>query len=494
MRTIWTTAALAALAVTGAFALTARATTTERAEQSAATPAREEAFEAYMQLAVRDAHFSGTVLVARDGVPIFRGSYGLASHELNVPNTDNTAYQLQSITKPFTALLVMMLQEDGVLRVTDRACQFVDDCPDAWREITIEQLLTHTSGIEGYSRLDDWDETLDTRLFWRTGTLALVRNRPLLFAPGEGYRYSNSGYGLLAQVIERVSGKTLDELYQERILRPAGMTHTRMANTRFINAGAATGYYSLGSTWLIATPQSPTSGYGAAGLTGTADDLLAWDRALASNSLISRASYEQMIAHTRNNYGYGWEIRDWFGRREIGHAGSGFGYSTMIARFIDDGLTVIVLSNSDAASASAVARNLAAVYFGEPTQAPVVSAETRIIDAVLAEGPEAGIRLYQQLKSERPTDETFTTDELLVSIGYELYGAPAMDHARRIFAFAIEQFPRSAYAYDGFADIAIAEGDYGAAIRHFETSLRIDPSNVYAQRGLEHVGEMSAHP
>lgn len=487
MRTLWSTAAIAALAMTSAVALTACASTSAVSPPSSQSDARGQAFEAYMQAAVRDGHFSGTVVVARDGVPIFRRNYGLASHEFNVPITDDTLYQIQSINKSFTALLVMMLQEEGRLSVGDLACQYVDDCPAAWRAITIEQLLTHTSGIEGYSRLDDWDETLDTHIYWRGGELGLVRDRPLLFAPGEGYRYSNSGYALLAEIIEGVTGETLDDLYRERILMPAGMTHTAMVNTRFITPGVATGYYSLGSTWLVSTPQSLTNGYGGAGLVSTVDDLLAWDRALASNRLISRASYEQMIAHTRNNYGYGWEIRDWFGKREIGHAGSGNGFSTMIARFIDDGLTIIVLSNSDAANAGAIARNLAAVYFGEAVQLPLVSAETAIIDAILANGPEAGIRLYQQLKAERPNEEEFTTDELLVSVGYELYGAPAIDDARRIFAFAIEQFPRSAYAYDGFADIAIAEGDYGAAIRHFETSLRIDPSNEYAQRGIDRV-------
>jgi len=487
MRTIWTTAAMTALAMAGGMALTACAGIPEVSQRQAESPARDAAFEAYMQAAVEREFFSGTVLVARDGVPIFRGHYGLASHELNVANTDSTVYQLQSITKSFTALLIMMLQEEGKLNVSDRACQYVDDCPAAWRDITIEQLLTHTSGIEGYSRLDGWDETFDTRIFSRGGTLALVRDLPLLFAPGQGYRYSNSGYALLALIIERVSGKPLLDMYQERILTPAGMTHTRMSNSRFVTPGAATGYYSLGSTWLTATPQSPTSTFGAAGLASTADDLLAWDRALTANRLISRPSYEQMIAHTQNDYAYGWEIRNWFGRREFGHAGSGFGFSTMIARFIDDGLTVIVLSNSDAANANAVARNLAAVYFGEPTQAPTVSAETAIIDAIVADGAEAGIRLYRQMKAERPTDEAFTTDELLVSVGYELYEAPAMALAQSLFTFAIQEFPRSAYAYDGLADIAIAEGDYTAAIRHFETSLRIDPSNEYAIRGLARV-------
>ena len=192
-----------------------------------------------------------------------------------------------------------------------------------------------------------------------------------------------------------------------------------------------------------------------------------------------------MIAHTKNDYGYGWEIRNWFGRREIGHAGSGFGFSTFIARFIDDGLTVIVLSNSDEASAGGAARALAAIYFGEDHPAPALSSETMLLDTIVADGAEAGIRRYRDMKAAQPSSEDFHKDDLLVSIGYELYEAPAMDQAKRVFEFAIEEFPRSAYSYDGLADIALAEGDRATAIRHFETSLAIDPENDYAVKGLE---------
>lgn len=308
---------------------------------------------------------------------------------------------------------------------------------------------------------------------------------PLLFNPGEGYRYSNSGYDLLAQIIERVSGKTLPEMYQDRILSPLGMNHSRFNNSRFIVPNMATGYYSLGSMFINSTPQSLTSLYGAAGISSTVNDLLIWDQALYSDKLISRTSYEQMIAHTQNDYAYGWEMSNWFGHRQIGHAGSGFGFSGFIARFIDDRLTVIVLSNSDEASAGGAARALAAIYFGDDYQAPTLKPETILLDAIVTNGVDAGIQRYRDMKTAQPSAEDFQTDDLLVSLGYELYEAPAMDKAKRVFEFAIEEFPQSAYSYDGLADIAVAEGDYDTAISHFETSLRIDPRNDYAMEGLE---------
>lgn len=462
------------------------------AQTAPAPAAMNAAFEAYMQTAVRDAAFTGTVLVARDGKPVFEQSYGMASQELSVPNRSETVYDIQSITKSFTALLIMMLQEEGRLSVADKACTYLTDCPEAWQTVTIEQLLMHTSGIEGYSRLEDWDETLDSRTYAGAGAAALVRKLPLRFAPGEDWRYSNTGYILLARIIERVSGKTLPQMYQERIFTPLGMAHTGFSNSRLVVLGRATGYYSLGSTFIHATPASRTTSYGDGGIFSTAHDLLLWDRALHADTLISRASYEQMIAKTRNNYGYGWEVRTWSGRRQIGHAGSGSGFSTQIARFIDDGLTVIVLSNSDEASAGGVTQALAAIQFGETPRMPVVSSKAIFLDAITAGGVDAAIARYREMKAARPDAEAFKTDELLVSAGYDLWGVPEPDKAKQVFEFALAEFPRSAYSHDGLADVAAYQGDYATAIRHFEASLALDPTNEYAVKGLQRVRALQA--
>ncbi len=488
----WISAAVAGTLVLGGLATAAPvlAATPQAPERARPGPAAmKAAFEAYMQASVRNAAFSGTVLVARDGVPIFRGSYGRANIAFDVPNRQQTAYELASITKPFTAILIMMLQEEGRLKVSDLACDYLADCPAAWRSVTIEHLLTHTSGIPNYSRLPDWDETLDSRTWWRSGVVSLVRDLPLEFTPGEGYRYNNTGYNLLGAIVERVSGKRLPQMYRERILAPLGMSHTRFNTSRLVTPNLATGYYSLGSTFIEATPQSTTSSYGDSGLISTVDDLLIWDRALRENRLISQASYDQMIAHTKNGYGYGWEMATWFGRREIGHAGSGAGFSNIVARLVDEDLTVIVLSNSDEASGGGTARALAGIYFGEPVKAPEAQPKAAFLDAVLADGVDAAIAQYRRMKAEQPSAKGFTTDELLVTAGYELFELPSMDEARRVFAFALEAFPQSAYSHDGLADVAAAEGDYAAAISHFEASLRLDPKNEYAVDGLKRVRE-----
>lgn len=495
MRGFWLTAAAVGALFAGNVAASpsfAEPVSQEPAQAAPAPGALDAAFDAYLQTSVANAAFSGTVLVAKDGVPVFRRSYGLASQELGVPNADETVYDLASITKPFTAILIMMMQEEGRLKVDDLACTYLTDCPAAWQSITIRQLLTHTSGIESYSRLPEWDETLDTRLFWRGGAARMMRDQPLRFNPGEGWRYSNTGYDLLGVIVERVSGKTLPDMYQERILTPLGMSHTGFHTSRQVVPGAATGYYSLGSTFINKTPQASYSSYGASGLFSTVDDLLNFDQALYSNQLISAASYEQMIADVKNEYGFGWETRTWLGRRQFGHAGSGPGFSNLMGRFIDARLTVIVLSNSDEANANATARDLAAIYFGDAYKLPVQGRKSRFLDAIQARGPDAAVQLYLEMKAAEPEAEVFKTDELLVTAGYDLHGVPMMDEARRVFEFALEQFPRSQYSYDGLADIALAEGQTDVAIRHFETSLALDPTNEYAIHGLKKIREQAA--
>lgn len=495
LRILWKAAAAASVFLTGACAtplqaaprqtLQDPATSAPATSALAVSPDLSAALDAYMKAAVQNAAFSGTVLVAAHGRPVFRGSYGLANRAFDVPNDTDTVYQLASVTKPFTALLIMMLQEEGRLSVDDLACDHLADCPPAWRAVTVRQLLTHTSGIPNYTSLPDWDEALDSRTYGPGGVVALVRDRPLEFAPGQGYRYSNTGYNLLGTIIERVAGKPYPEVLRERILAPLHMDHTVFNASRRIIPHLATGYYSIGSTFIEATPQSMTGVYGEAGLSSTVDDLSTWAQAVGAGRLVSPASLAQMTDGARNNYGFGWEIRSWHGRRMVGHAGSGPGFSNMVARFPDDDLTIVVLSNSDEASGGGTARALAGLYFGEATSLPDVQPKTVILDAVMAGGAEAGIRQYQAMKAAQPSAEAFATDELLVEIGYELSGLPAMEEARRLFAFTLEQFPQSAFSHDGLADLSAAEGDFAAAIAHFETSLRLDPDNEYAREGLK---------
>lgn len=450
------------------------------ARPAAAGDARiEAAFDAYLQAATRHDHFSGTVLVARDGVPVFSRSYGMANYELDVPNTARTVYRIASLTKQFTALAVMQLQEQGRLKVGDSICQYIDQCPAAWQPITLRHLLTHTAGVENYSSLPEWDEVLALRSYKRAELVALFRDLPLRFTPGKQFKYSNSGYVLLGMAIERASGKSYGDYLRERIFTPLGMSQSVYDDSRALLANRASGYYSLGTRLINAPYMSPTVSYAAGGIWSTVDDLLRWDQALYSERLLSRKSLDEMFTPEKKGYGYGVQIGEKLGRRSIEHSGSENGFSTYLLRFPTERATVIVLSNSDRASAGGVGNALAAILFGAPHKQPTAQLRDVLWDVIARDGVEAGMRHYRSLQPAPAGG-----DEALVYLGYDLIEARKPADAAAIFNFTLGLYPASAYSHDGLADIANERGDTAGAIAHFERSLALDPKNEYAIKGL----------
>lgn len=446
-------------------------------------PALDAALDAYLRAATRNEQFSGTVLLARGGKPVFARSYGMANYELGVPNGPDTVFRLASVTKQFTALAIMQLQEQGKLKVDDAICRHLADCPVAWKTITIRELLNHTSGIPNFSSLPEWDEVLSRRDYKPAELVALFRYLPLKNAPGEKYDYSNSGYHLLGLIIERTSGMGWGDYVKRRILTPLGMTHSGDNDTRALIPHRASGYYSLGTTFINAPIISRTNGYAAGGLYSTAGDLLLWERALMPGRLVGKASLDTMFTPGKGNYGFGWRIAERFGRREMDHSGSDNGFSTYIIRFPADDLTAIVLSNSDRASAGKVGNAMAAIAFGQPVTLPVAQLREILWDRIDRDGVAGAIAYYSELK--RSGAKLDFSDDALVGLGYDLYEAHRYADAKAIFRFNLTVYPKSAYSHDGLADIAVAEDDPKQAITLFHQSLALDPTNTYASDALK---------
>jgi CubicO group peptidase (beta-lactamase class C family) len=440
--------------------------------------------DAYLTKSVQHDQFSGTVLLARDGKPLFLRSYGMANYELGVPNGEQTVFRIASLTKQFTAMAIMQLQEQGKLKVDDPICRYLSDCPAAWQPITISQLLTHTSGIPNYSSLPEWDELLSRRDYTPVALVALFRDLPLRFAPGTKYDYSNSGYHLLGLIIERTSGMSWGAYLQRHIFEPLGMAHTGYDDSRALLPNRASGYYSLGTSFINAPIISATVGYAAGGLHSTVGDMLLWDRALAAGKLVSQASMDAIFTPAKEGYGFGWRIGERFGRKEMDHSGSDNGFSTYIIRFPADRLTAIVLSNSDRASAGRVGNAMAAIAFNQPYVMPTAQLREILWDEIGAHGVASAIARYKALKQAGTSTLKFDNDETLVNLGYDLYEARRYADAKAIFRFNLSLFPKSAYSHDGLADIAVAEGDRTLAIALFEQSLTLDPGNRYASDAL----------
>jgi CubicO group peptidase (beta-lactamase class C family) len=331
----------------------------------------------YMSAAVRVNRFSGAVLLARDGQPMVSRGYGMANIELGVPNTSQTVFRLGSVTKQFTSMAILLLQERGKLSVSDPICKYLSDCPPAWQPITIKHLLTHTAGVPNYTEFPDFMKTaaVDTTAAELTNRF---RDKPLQFALGEKYAYSNSGYYLLGTIIERASGKSYPDFLQENIFTPLGMKQSGYDNPVRIIKNRAAGYARTTDGFINAAPISMSTAYAAGALYSTVEDLLLWDQALYTVKLVSRKSLDEAFTPFKSNYGYGWTIGKRYDHQVIAHGGGIFGFSSYIARYPADRVTVVVLSNVEGAPSGEIANSLAAIIFGATYEVPAERKEIQV--------------------------------------------------------------------------------------------------------------------
>lgn len=314
---------------------------------------------AYMQTLEREEGFSGAVLLARDGKILFAHAYGMANLEHDVPNTLETKFRLGSVTKQFTAVAIMMLQERRKLSVRDPICQYVHDCPDSWKSITIHHLLSHTSGIPSFTEFPDNDqfERLPMQI---SDTIARFKDKPLEFPPGERFHYSDSGYLLLGYVIGQVSGEKYEDFISKNIYEPLRMRDSGYDHPQIILKHRAQGYSFEGSSLVNATCMAMDTPLGAGSQYSTVGDLLLWDQALYTEKLLSRQSLQALftpnpgpyppgwlLGNKGGGYGYGWMIDELFGRGLYHHGGLIYGFTSIIMRYPADKTLVVVLRNRD---------------------------------------------------------------------------------------------------------------------------------------------------
>lgn len=337
--------------------------------------------DAYMNLWASPGRFSGSVLLARNGHVLFRKAYGMANYELDVPNKPETIFRVGSITKTFTALCILQLEEKGLLSVDDPAAKYVSEIPRGWSAITIHQLLTHTSGIPDFTADPAYDDFDDPQRIEKA--LSNAADKPLLNPPGAAFRYSNAGYILLGRVIEKVAGKSYDDYVEENILRPAGMANTAYDYNTPLKKGRASGYAFDGETIVNTKQEDVRWNHSAGALSSTVDDMLRFDGMLASGRLVSYNSlnramtgYTDFVAPApffyQAKYGYGMILRDQEGHLQAGHGGWINGFVSQVSHYPNDGAVVIVLSNFTTANVDVIARDLGAILLGLPYQLPPV--------------------------------------------------------------------------------------------------------------------------
>ncbi|QDV36102.1 serine hydrolase [Tautonia plasticadhaerens] len=340
--------------------------------------------EEYMEAADAVQKFNGSVIVTKDGEPLLARGYGLANFEHEVPNTPGTKFRLASVTKQFTAMAALILAERGKLGLDDPISEHLPETPESWGGVTIRHLLTHTSGIPSYTGLSGFFEEKSILPLSQEELIGLVRDLPLEFEPGSEYRYNNSGYFLLGMIIERASGSTYESFLREEIFEPLGMEDSGYDRAGPILKGRASGYERVGE--LVRNSRYLDMGlpFSAGALYSTVEDLARWDRALAEGKLISGESYEAMWTPVKDDYAFGWLVRERDGHPEQEHAGGINGFTTQVIRYPDDGVFVAVLGNVVPEPVGEIARDLAAVVLGLPYEVPrpraIVEVDPAIFD------------------------------------------------------------------------------------------------------------------
>ncbi|MGB8953008.1 MAG: serine hydrolase [Candidatus Aminicenantales bacterium] len=407
------------------------------------------------------------VLVKKQGKVIFRKGYGLADMELGVPIKPDMTFRLGSITKQFTSVAILMLAEQGKLSLQDDILKFLPDYPTQGKTITVEHLLTHTSGIQSYTDLPEWLPLIRKDMSLKE-LIDLFKNKSMQFSPGDRWKYNNSGYILLGAIIEKVSGESYEAFLQNHIFEPLGMKHSCYGSASRIILRRIPGYVKGKTGFENAPYLSMTQPYAAGSLLSSVDDLAIWNEALLVGKLIRRDTLEKAFTSYKLNdgsdsrYGYGWFISDYEGHRIIEHGGGIPGFTTYALTLPEDQIFVALLTNSaiEGRAPEPLVFRITALMLGRPYKEPVA---ITLPEKTIA--PLLGVYINDQI------EERYISRE-----GTQIFSRRAGGSKNEIFPASETLF----FSKDSFARIQFEKNTKGE-VTGLQVINRIGPIETYAK-------------
>ncbi len=309
--------------------------------------------------------FMGTVLVVDGDQVLLDKAYGKASLEWDVPNETDAKFRLGSITKQFTAVLVLMMQQEGKLNIGDPVSKYLPDAPKAWQKITLANLLGHTSGIPNLTSFKEFGAWAAAPHTWDE-EFAFFKDKPLDFEPGSKYAYSNSNFIVLGGILEKVSGKKYGDLLRERILDPLGMSDSGLDADDLVLPKRAEGYAPGAKGLEVARSESMSVPFSAGSIYSTTGDLLKWEHGLFGGKLISADSLKAMTTPGKGDYGLGVMIHNQDGVKVVEHGGGIEGFNTSLIYVPDKRICVVVLANVNGGAPGQMSQQLLDVVLGKP--------------------------------------------------------------------------------------------------------------------------------
>jgi CubicO group peptidase (beta-lactamase class C family) len=443
----------------------------------------------------------GTVLVAEHGKVVYQHAFGQANREWKQANTVDTAYRIASLTKQFTATLVMQLVEQGKLGLSDKIGQYVPDLkPEIGNVVTIHQLLNHTSGIVDYANYPGfWTGRLGNQVP-RADLLAIMNNK-LEFTPGTEGHYNSSGYTLLGYTIEKITGKSFSDALDGMILKPLGMTRSGYDAPERLVERKASGYVRVLGAYQNAAPVWMSNLYSGGGMFSTVGDFLKWDQALYGDKLLSAESKRLMFTpYVKDDvwgdlgYGYGWMI----GRRDIAgkarlvheHGGNGPGFRTLITRYPDERKLVVLLLNEGNGNKGpaiyGIRSAITNVLYKLPAARPMPSLTDAIVASIDRRGAPATLAGFDALRSASP--KSSTPDELN-NFSFQYVAAGRLADAIAVLKMNLMQFPQDGNTHDSMGEIYLMQGDSASSIASYEKALALNPKNTNAADVLRKLKE-----
>ncbi len=322
-----------------------------------------------------------TALISRKGEVVYHAAFGKANLEHQVEMRTDHIFRIGSITKQFTAAAILKLWEEGKLSLDDDITKFLPDYPTQGQKITVRHLLNHTSGIKSYTSLERWDAQEHRRDLTPLEMIDSFKDEPMDFAPGDEFRYNNSGYFILGYIIEQVTGQEYGTYVEETFFQPLGMAHSSYDRTQNILPNRANGYGAGESGYLNAPYLSMTQPYAAGSLLSTVADLHTWYQAVVAGKVISPESFALATSPTvlnngkTENYGFGWSLSEIEGSPAFGHGGGIHGFLTASTFLPEEEVFVTVFSNCNCNNPNGVSNKLAAMAIGkyQPLVAVAVS-------------------------------------------------------------------------------------------------------------------------
>lgn len=460
-----------------------------------AARARTEAIDARLTTYHDYGLLNGAVLVAEGDAVTYKRGFGDANMAWRVPNAPDTKFRVGSVTKQFTAALILQLVEEARVDLNAPITTYLPAYPAAQGErVTVHHLLTHTSGIPSYTALPDF-EAITRNPYTPDAFLNVFSGLELEFEPGSEFAYSNSGYFLLGAVIEQVTGQSYAVVLRERLLIPLGLDDTGYDTYSEVVEKLATGYTRAGSGYEHAAYLDPSVPYAAGMMYSTAEDLFRWTRALHRGEPFRDAqTLTRMTTPYLSDYAYGLSVSvrpvGETSVRTVAHGGGIFGFTSVVQYLPGEARTVVVLDNTEG-DAGAVAHALTLLLYGQPVEPPKRPVGAVLSEIIAAQGVEAAEARYRALREAEPGAYDFGEAQLNM-LGYRLLKRGEVAGAVRLAELNAEAFPESWNVHDSLGEAYLAAGDRERAASSYGRALTLHPGSASTRTALLRLGVATA--